>query len=170
MTSTQTNRATFISSLQSFLSNHSFQGVDLDWEFPGIAARGGNSADKANFASLVSEMRTAFGTNYGISVTVPSEPTYMAQFDLTGMESHVDWFGYMAYDLASYSVETPYVAGATDLTVIESSVTSLVATGVNMTKVNMGLALYGRGKLTMNYAKLRLSLKQHAYKSSRLHA
>ncbi len=47
-----------------------FQGVELDWEYPAFPDRGGRPADTKNFVSLIAEMRAAFGTNYGISVTL----------------------------------------------------------------------------------------------------
>lgn len=35
LASTANNRAAFISSLQSFMTQYGFQGVDIDWEYPG---------------------------------------------------------------------------------------------------------------------------------------
>lgn len=70
MTSTAANRATFIASLEAFMIQYGFQGVDLDWEYPTVSGRGGNPADFTNFVSLVKEMRSSFGTIYGISVAM----------------------------------------------------------------------------------------------------
>lgn len=145
MTSTQSNRAAFISSLQSFMQQYKYQGVDLDWEFPGQPANGGSNADTQNLVSLVQEMRTAFGTNYGISLTLPTDASYLAKYDLKTLQASVDWFGLMAYDLYSYSAITPYVEGQTDIRIINSTVSTLKSAGVDMSKVNMGLAAYGRG-------------------------
>jgi GH18 family chitinase len=70
MCSNSANRAAFISSLIDFMNQWGFQGVDLDWEYPANPSRGGRPEDTKNFVSLVSEMRQAFGTKYGISVTL----------------------------------------------------------------------------------------------------
>lgn len=70
MVSNQGNRAAFINSLVTFMMQYGFQGVDLDWEFPGVAARGGQPSDTSNLVSLVQEMRAAFGNRYGISITL----------------------------------------------------------------------------------------------------
>ncbi len=102
MTQTSTNREAFISSLQSFMSRYGFQGVDLDWEYPGTPERGGQRADTQNFVSLVKEMRAAFGTQYGISLTLAPDYWYLRGFDAKGMEASVDWFGFMAYDLHGF--------------------------------------------------------------------
>jgi chitinase len=46
-----------------------FQGVDIDWEYPSNAARGGRPEDTENFVLLLKEMNAAFGTKYGLSTT-----------------------------------------------------------------------------------------------------
>lgn len=68
--STSANRAAFISSLIGFMTEWGFQGVDIDWEYPAIPDRGGRPEDTQNLVYLVADMRTAFGTKFGISVTL----------------------------------------------------------------------------------------------------
>lgn len=70
MCSTAQNRAAFINSLMEFMDTLGFQGVDIDWEYPTIAARGGQANDTANLVSLLKEMRAAFGYKYGISTVL----------------------------------------------------------------------------------------------------
>lgn len=41
--------------------------MDLDWEYPAQPDRGGKAADTANLLLLIQEMRSAFGTKFGIS-------------------------------------------------------------------------------------------------------
>ena len=61
MSSSSGNRKKFINELIKFMDNYGFDGVDLDWEYPQADDRGGRNADKANYVSLVKEMRAAFG-------------------------------------------------------------------------------------------------------------
>jgi chitinase len=68
--STSMSRAAFISSLIDFMTKWGFEGVDIDWEYPGIPDRGGRPEDTQNLASLVADMRAVFGTKFGISVTM----------------------------------------------------------------------------------------------------
>lgn len=104
MSSTSANRKAFITGLIKFMDTYGFDGVDLDWEYPQADDRGGATADTANYVSLVKDMRAAFGTKYGITVTLPTSYWYLQNFDLVGMQSSVDWFNLMSYDCKSRSL------------------------------------------------------------------
>jgi chitinase len=68
---TKARRTEFIDSVKVYMDQYGFQGVDLDWEYPGDSKRGGNGLDDTrNLALLVREMRLAYGDAYGISLTL----------------------------------------------------------------------------------------------------
>jgi chitinase len=81
----------------TFIPQYGFQGVDIDWEYPVAAERGGSPDDTQNLVLLVKEMRAAFGNNHGISLTLAPDYWYLRYFDAKAMESSVDFFGFMAY-------------------------------------------------------------------------
>ena len=149
MTSSSENRRKFISGLIKFMDTYGFDGIDLDWEYPGADDRGGKSQDTANYVSLAAELRAAFGTKYGISMTLPTSYWYLQHFDLLGIQKSVDWFNLMAYDLhgiwdAQSKFVGPYIAPHTNITEIDLGLDLLWRSGVDPAKVVMGQGWYGR--------------------------
>ncbi|KAK8078992.1 hypothetical protein PG994_002799 [Apiospora phragmitis] len=148
---TKERRAAFISSVRDYMDEYGFQGVDLDWEYPGAPERGGRKlADTRNLAMLVREMRAAYGTAYGISLTLAPDYWYLRWFDAKAMEPYVDFFGFMAYDLhgswdADVKTLGKLVRGQADIREISNNTVPLWFDGLNPAKINFGLAMYGRG-------------------------
>lgn len=99
MVSTSGNRAAFIASLLNFMEMYGFQGADLDWEYPADEDRGGSSSDADNLVLLVQEMREAFGSRFGLSLTLAPDYWYLRGFKPSAMQPYVDFMGFMAYDL-----------------------------------------------------------------------
>lgn len=144
------NRAAFISSLMSFMAEHGFQGADIDWEYPGAPDRSGRPEDTQNLVLLMQEMRAAFGTTYGISMTLPASYWYLRWFDPIAMEPYVDFFGVMTYDLhgpwdASVNDIGSVIIGQTNIPEISNWTLPLWYNGLNPAKLTMGLAYYARG-------------------------
>jgi chitinase len=100
--STAANRNTFADKVVRFLENYGFDGLDIDWEYPGAPDRGGKKRDTANFVLLMQTLRQAFDASprkLGLTFTVPSSYWYLRWFDLPGMLKHSDWVNLMSYDL-----------------------------------------------------------------------
>ncbi|KAI1287730.1 glycoside hydrolase superfamily [Xylaria venustula] len=120
MASTAAGRATFISSLKSFMAQH------------------------------------GFGSEYGISMTLAPDYWYLRYFDAKAMESSVDFFGFMAYDLhgswdANVKTLGSLVRAQTDVREIANDTMALWFDDINPSKINFGVAYYGRG-YTLNNA------------------
>lgn len=150
LASSSAKRAAFISSLKSFMDQYGFQGVDIDWEYPGAPDRDGATGDTENFVTLLKEMRAAYGSDYGISATLPASYWYLRWFDPVAMEPYVDFFGLMTYDLhgpwdANVASIGKVIIGQTNIPEIYNWTLPLWYAGVDPSKINMGLAYYGRG-------------------------
>ncbi|KAJ5135678.1 glycoside hydrolase [Penicillium bovifimosum] len=154
MSSSAANRRVFAVSLIHFMDTYGFDGVDIDWEYPGADDRGGATADTANYALLLSDLKAAFRGRYGISVTLPSSYRYLHWFDLHAMEKSVDFFNFMSYDIhgvwdSSSKLTGPYVRPHTNLTEIRQGLDLLWQNNISPSKVNLGVGWYGRS-FTLN--------------------
>uniref|UniRef100_A0A0C4DIB2 chitinase n=1 Tax=Fusarium oxysporum (strain Fo5176) TaxID=660025 RepID=A0A0C4DIB2_FUSOF len=119
--------------VRAYMDEYGFQGVDLDWEYPGEPKRGGRKlADTRNFSMLLKEMRAAYGSKYGISLTLAPDYWYLSLIStVTGTR--------MSRLLAKSSAVKP---------IFEKSVNNTIPLwfgGLDPKKLNFGLALYGRG-------------------------
>ena len=74
MSLTEESRSSFIQSCLDTLDRYSFlSGIDIDWEYPGVARSGGSGDegnpvlgdDKANYTLLLKELREAMDGHYG---------------------------------------------------------------------------------------------------------
>ncbi|KAF4624626.1 hypothetical protein G7Y89_g13544 [Cudoniella acicularis] len=153
MASTAANRAAFITSLCTFLEQYGFQGVDLDWETPTVSSRGGRPADLNNLVLLLKDMRTEFGTRYGISIALPPDYYDLSGFDAKALQPYLDFFNFMAYDIHG-PWETPYLGAfvrpQASIVDIGTDTSPLWFDGVDPSKVNLGIPYYGRGYTLTN--------------------
>ncbi|KAH0491929.1 hypothetical protein TgHK011_003330 [Trichoderma gracile] len=151
LASTPVKRQQFISNLVNFMTNYGFDGVDIDWEYPGAPDRGGKKEDIANYVALLRDIRNWWTaeTNGGLSFTAPTSYWYMRWFDIGNLIKYADWVNLMTYDLHG-SWDSPedqigsYVYAHTNLTEIADALDLLWRNDVPANKVNLGLGFYGR--------------------------
>uniref|UniRef100_A0AAG5DHK2 chitinase n=1 Tax=Anopheles atroparvus TaxID=41427 RepID=A0AAG5DHK2_ANOAO len=109
-------RKRFIENVMKFIEKYSFDGLDLDWEYPvcwQVDCSKGYADEKDGFASLVVELATAFKPQgYLLSSAVsPSKKVIDAGYDVRTLSDYMDWIAVMAYDYhGQWDKKTGHVA------------------------------------------------------------
>jgi len=147
-------RKSFARSAFQFIQQHNFDGLDLDWEYPG--KRGGLPQDKANFVLLIRELHSLFSPA-GLLLTAAigaAAGTIDAAYDVAAMYKYLDYVHVMCYD---YHGKWDGVAGhnaplgprpgdeGNALTLnLEYTLAYLAKLGARPEKTILGVPLYGR--------------------------
>jgi GH18 family chitinase len=159
-------RARFVEDCQRLI-NIGFDGIDLDWEYPGAEGMNftGTEADFANFTTLVQEIRDAIGQDKLITSAMSAAPAKIEGFEWSSLVNTMDYFNMMSYDfnggwseiaghnspLYSYSgAEAPEFNW-------KATFDKMVELGVPTNMINMGVPFYGRGVVCDGNAALNAS-------------
>ena len=85
--------STLVKNLESFITQHNYDGVDIDWEYPSSAL------DETTFYNLMAALRGAFPSpRYFLSADVA--PWGGTGYDFPQVTPLVDYFNIMTYDCA----------------------------------------------------------------------
>ena len=147
-------RKVLAQSARDFVEAYGFDGVDIDWEFPGIggAEALGSPADKDNFTALMRELRLALGDDYLLTAAMSANPEGIKSIDYPAIEPYMDWITIMSYDFHGswqdmtghnaplYNGDDP-VSSAFNLA---SAAEAIADGGMPREKIIPGLAFYGR--------------------------
>ncbi|WP_310394669.1 glycosyl hydrolase family 18 protein [Hymenobacter sp.] len=163
MAAAPAKRARFVADCQKLIAL-GFDGIDLDWEYPGQAGMNftGQPQDYTNFALLVEEIRAAVGPGKLITAAFSAVPAKFTQFDWARLSRTMDYFNFMTYDYnGGWSNKAGHNSPLYDYPNAEYPSFSLNATtlgikaaGIPLNKVNLGVAFYGRGVVTSGPAAL----------------
>jgi chitinase len=157
---TEESRAKFARSCVAMMKQYGFDGLDIDWEYPGGGGEAGNverPEDPQNFTLLLAELRAqletqgqADGRHYLLTIAAPARAWGM---ELDKITAYLDWINVMTYDFnGAWSAVTGFNAplyGDPDAPnptqSVDHSIQGYLAAGVPAEQLVMGVPFYGRG-------------------------
>ena len=169
---TEQSRHTFAHSCMEFITEYTFDGVDIDWEYPvsgGLSTNIYRPEDRENFTLLLAELRdqldsleTAHGREYLLTIAAPANPDITDNIEVDLIHQYLDWVNIMTFDFHGPWMGTldPVTNFNSALHVapddplpepyhsafnLEAAVDEYIARGTPVEKVHPGLAFYGRG-------------------------
>lgn len=151
--STEAGRAEFARSTLALLQTYEADGLDLDWEYPGIEGcpdHPWKPEDRAHFTALIAELRRVLGPGYELSFAAGGFDTFFDQSVEWGkVMPLVNRVNLMSYDLVSgFSTmtghHTPLYSSARQQRSVDYGVRYLDALGVPLRKIVIGAAFYAR--------------------------
>lgn len=157
-----TSRALFASECNRLIRFYHFDGIDIDWEYPGFVDHSGTVNDKANFTLLMQQIKdslTVLGNqnnkNYLLSACFSADPLKMQNIEWPNITQTLDMINVMSYDyfgawdcVANHNSPL-YATSVGDSQFNLNSAFNVLTTTYNVpaTKINLGVAFYGRSQM-----------------------
>ena len=157
---TEAGRQRFVDSAIAFVQKYDLDGVDIDWEYPGLV--GDNNPhrpeDRENYTRLLRALRVRLDAEgrqkhrpLYLSVAANGTQDFIDHTELSAVAQLLDSVNLMAYDMAGYASPTGHHAAlyANPLGPAHVSaddyVRAYLRAGVPASKIVLGIPFYGKG-------------------------
>ena len=157
---TPQSRRIFIDSAIDFVTRYQLDGLDIDWEYPGMVGSGHpfRAEDKQNFTLLLKELRQRFDRETRnshrrlyLTIAAGASDEYLAHTDMAQVQRYVDTVNVMAYDLyepgsdAITGHHAPLFTTPADPKKISgnAAIVAFEQAGVLASKLVLGIPFYG---------------------------
>ncbi len=149
--SLEEGRSDFALSVLEMLEEFDADGIDLDWEYPGISGYPGHPykpEDKRNFTLLVEKLREVLGNEYEIGFAAGGFPRFFDESaEWKKVMPVVDYVNVMTYDYRTgpeTGHHTALYSSAGQRLSADFAVNYLDSIGVPRSQIVIGAAFYGR--------------------------
>jgi chitinase len=160
MALTKSSRALFIESVVKFVDSHQLDGLDIDWEYPGLVGAGNRfrPEDKQNYTLLLKELRKRFNQQETklhrqlfLTIAAGASSDFLTHTEMSKVQRYVDTVNLMAYDYYEPSSDAvaghhaPLFTNPADPKKISAdrSVQEFEQAGVPSAKIVLGVPFYG---------------------------
>ena len=160
MALTKASRAVFIDSVDTFITRYDLDGLDIDWEYPGLPGAGHpfRPEDKHNYTLLLKELRTRFNKmqrkmhrHLYLTIAAGANADFLDHTEMAEVQKYVDTVNLMAYDYYEPTDDkttgnhAPLFTDPADPKAIsgDRSVREYEQAGVPASKIVLGIPFYG---------------------------
>ena len=152
-------RANFAHWCVKYIKEYGFDGMDIDWEYPGYEPHQGTPQDKQNFTLLLQTVRDSLdtyssktGKNYLLTAALPAGKSHTVNIEVENIADILDQLNIMTYDFfgawdtLSNHNSPLYAPRQGDSTLNVDAAFNLYnkTYGVPANKINLGVAFYGK--------------------------
>lgn len=176
LSKSDSQRKAFAADCKSFVETWGIDGIDMDWEFPGISWSGAASdpaVDTQNHVLLMKQLRETLGNNYLLTYAgyVKDKTAATGGFkyiDVKAVDQYVDFVNLMTYDLDEAPKHQSALSDSRAYWDCVRTVNAYRAAGVAYNKLVLGIPFYGRRSFSakptaINYSAI-LALDKSQYK------
>jgi chitinase len=161
MALTAEGRRRFCESAVAYVRRHDLDGVDVDWEYPGLPGDDNphRPEDRENFTVLMTELRAALDRAAAgrprrllLTFAAGAFPDFIAKTEMPKVQAVVDFVNLMTYDFggpgaggrARHNAALRAAIDDPDALSAERAVRDFLAAGVPAGKLVLGVPFYGR--------------------------
>ncbi len=158
---TPSSRRLFAQTSVAIIRQYKLDGVDIDWEYPGMPGEEGNiyrPEDKQNYTLMFKAIREELNTleketgkRYALTTAVGSSKSYITHTEMHQVQQYLDYIFLMTYDYAGSNNTIGHHTNLFSSRISNSpssahqSVKDFVVAGVPVGKLVLGAAFYGKG-------------------------
>jgi chitinase len=157
---TDTSRLAFASSAADIVRQYELDGVDIDWEYPGMIGDSNvyRAEDKEHYTLLFRDIRAELnklqqqtGKTYLLTTAVGGFADFIHHTEMNKAQEYLDYINLMTYDysddMSGHHTNLYPSNNYEEENSAHKAVTDFIAAGVPAGKLVMGIAFYARGTI-----------------------